>query len=54
MKVLIVEDEDIKRIALRDDLIDAGHETLAVELPKTALELIMKENFVINHTPILN
>jgi DNA-binding NtrC family response regulator len=45
MRILIVEDEEIERVSLQDDLRDAGHETLAVESPLPALELLKNEPF---------
>lgn len=45
MKILIVDDEEIQRISLQDDLQDAGHEAVAVENPQFALDLIRKETF---------
>lgn len=45
MKILIVEDEEIQRLSLRDDLRDAAYETTAVASPTAALELIEKEPF---------
>jgi DNA-binding NtrC family response regulator len=45
MRILIVEDEEIERVSLQDDLRDAGHETLAVESPIPALELLKAEPF---------
>ncbi|PJF33499.1 MAG: hypothetical protein CUN57_02005, partial [Phototrophicales bacterium] len=43
MKILIVDDEEIQRVSLQDDLNDAGYKTLAVESPIVALELAAKE-----------
>lgn len=45
MKILIVEDEEIQRISLQDDLTDAGYETIAVDSPQLALELAGREQF---------
>ncbi|MFQ5753502.1 MAG: sigma-54-dependent transcriptional regulator [bacterium] len=45
MKILIVEDEEIQRISLQDDLLDAGHEAMAVASPKPALDLLNEELF---------
>ncbi|RMD85863.1 MAG: sigma-54-dependent Fis family transcriptional regulator [Calditrichaeota bacterium] len=45
MKILIVEDEEIQRVSLQDDLVEAGYETMAVGNPKVALELIRKDSF---------
>lgn len=40
MKILIIEDEEIQRIALQDDLVEAGYETMAVASPQAALDLV--------------
>lgn len=45
MKILIVEDEEIERVSLQDDLRDAGYETLALESPVPALDLLKSEHF---------
>lgn len=45
MKILIVDDEEIQRISLRDELLEAGYETRAVESPQIALKLLQKETF---------
>ncbi|MBI1922724.1 response regulator [Candidatus Poribacteria bacterium] len=45
MKVLVVDDEKIKRITLRDDLREANYETIAVESPTIALQLLQNEYF---------
>ncbi|MCZ6678669.1 MAG: sigma-54 dependent transcriptional regulator [Candidatus Poribacteria bacterium] len=45
MKVLVVDDEKIKRITLRDDLREANYETIAVESPTIALQLLQNEHF---------
>lgn len=45
MKILIVEDEEIQRVSLQDDLVEAGYETMAVGNPKVALEFIRKDSF---------
>ena len=45
MRILIVEDEEIQRIALQDDLRDAGYDTTAVENAERALELTEGEHF---------
>ena len=44
MKVLIVDDEDILRITLCDDLKDAGFEADCFENPLLAFEFLKKEN----------
>ncbi|NIR48612.1 response regulator [candidate division KSB1 bacterium] len=40
MRILIVEDEEIQRVTLHDDLIEAGYETTSTASPQSALELI--------------
>ncbi len=45
MKILIVEDEEIQRVSLQDDLQEAGYETMAVASPAAALELLEKNGF---------
>lgn len=45
MKILIIDDEEIQRISLQDDLTDAGFDTVAVESPQIALDLIGQEAF---------
>ncbi|MFQ5649930.1 MAG: sigma-54-dependent transcriptional regulator [bacterium] len=45
MRILIVEDEEIQRISLQDDLQDAGYESTAVDSPFAALELLDKKPF---------
>ncbi len=45
MRILIVEDEEIERVSLQDDLREAGYETLAFESPIPALELLETEKF---------
>lgn len=45
MKILIVDDEEIQRVSLQDDLRDAGYEAIAMESPQLVLELINKESF---------
>ncbi len=45
MRILIVEDEEIQRIALQDDLRDAGYDTAAVETAEKALALTEGEHF---------
>lgn len=42
MRVLVVDDEEIQRISLQDDLREAGYDTTAVESPNVALELVLK------------
>ncbi len=45
MKVLVVDDEKIKRITLRDDLREENYDTIAVESPAVALQLFQNEHF---------
>ncbi|MFQ5649936.1 MAG: sigma-54-dependent transcriptional regulator [bacterium] len=45
MKILIVEDEEIQRVSLQDDLRDAGYETAAAASARAALNLMAKESF---------
>lgn len=45
MKVLIVDDEKIKRITLRDDLREVNYDSIAVESPTIAMQLLQHEHF---------
>lgn len=45
MKILIVDDEEIKRVSLSDDLSDAGHETRTAACAEEALELLDRGKF---------
>ncbi len=45
MKILVVDDEEIQRVTIQDDLQDAGYEVTALEAPLLALELLQKEKF---------
>ena len=45
MKVLVVDDEKIKLITLRDDLREANYDTIAVECPAVGLQLVQNEHF---------
>lgn len=45
LRIPILDDEEIQRISLQDDLRDTGYETMAVESPHLVLELINKESF---------
>ena len=45
MKILVVDDEKIKRITLRDDLRESNYDTIAVESPTIALQLLQNEHF---------
>jgi DNA-binding NtrC family response regulator len=45
LKVLVVDDEKIKLITLRDDLREANYDTIAVESPAIGLQLVQNEHF---------
>ena len=45
MKILVVDDERIKLITLRDDLREANYDTIAVESPAIGLQLVQNEHF---------
>ncbi len=45
MKILVVDDEEIQRVTIQDDLRDTGYEVIALEAPLLALELLHKEKF---------
>ena len=45
MKVLVVDDEKIKRITLRDDLREENYDTIAVESPAIAFQLFQNQHF---------
>lgn len=45
MKILLLEDETIQRITVRDDLLDAGHSVADFESPKEALKVLKKQTF---------
>lgn len=45
MKVLVVDDEKIKLVTLRDDLREANYDAIAVESPTIALQLLQYEHF---------
>ena len=45
MKILIVEDEELKRITLEDDLKDARYQTAASASPVSALRALSQESF---------
>jgi len=47
MKILIVDDEDILRISIGDDLRERGYEVSLSKSPTLALNLLEKENFEI-------
>ncbi len=44
LKIVVLDDEKIQRIAMRDELVDAGHSVLAFDDPHAALASL--ENFV--------
>ncbi|MBI3397981.1 MAG: sigma-54-dependent Fis family transcriptional regulator [Deltaproteobacteria bacterium] len=52
MKVLIVEDEKIKRITLTDALIKQGYDVLAIENPVEALNIFKEKEFDVVVTDI--
>jgi two-component system response regulator PilR (NtrC family) len=45
MKILIVDDEEIKRVSLADDLMNAGFETASVSHGQEAIDLMAQELF---------
>ena len=45
MKILIVDDEKLKRLTLRDDLLDANYDVVSVDSPLTGLQLLQNEVF---------
>ena len=45
MKVLVVDDEKLKRMTLRDDLRESGYDVIAVESPLIGLQLLQQEAF---------
>jgi len=45
MKILVVDDEKLKRMTLRDDLRDANYDAIAVESPMIGLQLLQQEKF---------
>ena len=45
MRVLVVDDEKIKRISLADDLVNAGFETASVSHGQEAIDLLAQESF---------
>lgn len=45
MKILVVDDEKIKRITLRDDLRESNYDTIAVDSPLIGLQLLQQEAF---------
>ncbi len=45
MKVLVVDDEKLKRMTLRDDLRESNYDVIAVESPLIGLQLLQQEAF---------
>ncbi|MXV78749.1 sigma-54-dependent Fis family transcriptional regulator [Candidatus Poribacteria bacterium] len=45
MKVLVVDDEKLKRMTLRDDLRESGYDVIAVESPLIGLQLLQQEAY---------
>ncbi len=45
MKVLVVDDEKLKRMTLRDDLRESNYDAIAVESPLIGLQLLQQEPF---------
>ena len=45
MRILVVDDEDIKRISLVDDLGRKGHEAIPAKDGEQALEILAKTSF---------
>ena len=45
MKILVVDDEKLKRMTLRDDLRESNYDTIAVESPLIGLQLLQQEAF---------
>ncbi len=45
MKILVVDDEKLKRMTLRDDLRECNYEAIAVESPMIGLQLLQQEKF---------
>jgi len=45
MKILVVDDEEIKRVSLADDLVNAGFETASVSNGQEAIDLLAQESF---------
>jgi len=52
MKVMVVEDEKIKRVSLVDDLVSAGYETASASHGQEAIDLLAKESFDVVITDI--
>jgi DNA-binding NtrC family response regulator len=45
MKILVVDDEEIKRVSLVDDMLSSGHQAIASVSGEDALELLAKDSF---------
>ncbi len=45
MKILVVDDEKLKRMTLRDDLRESNYDVIAVESPLIGLQLLQQETF---------
>lgn len=45
MKILVVDDEKLKRMTLRDDLRESNYDVIAVESPLIGLQLLQQESF---------
>src|SRR3990172_4485169 len=45
MRILIVEDEEAKRLSLKEDLEEGGDEAIAVATAEEALQLLKQEDF---------
>ena len=45
MKILVVDDEEIKRVSLVDDLVSAGFETASASHGQEAIDLLAQESF---------
>jgi len=45
MKILVVDDEEIKRVSLADDLMNAGFETASVSQGQEAIDLLIQKPF---------
>ena len=52
MKILVVDDEEIKRVSLVDDLVNAGFETASASDGQEAIDLLDQESFDIVVTDI--
>jgi DNA-binding NtrC family response regulator len=52
MKILVVDDEEIKRVSLVDDLVNAGFETASASDGQEAIDLLAQESFDVVVTDI--